>query len=253
VILLTIAGLVLVGALSFAVIADVASKRSFRNLLLDTRLVLVAAAGFLLVGTLVILAVEYDNPATLGSAGFPASLLNAFFMAANRTSGFSSLGVGSMTEGSLLLLIVLMYVGGSSGSMAGGIKLNTFAVLAAAVISAMRGRTVAVAFGREIPQEYLFRALTVALLALALLFGLTVALTMLEPFPVLPLLFEATSAVAIVGLSMGITPDLSLAGKLLLVGAMYVGRVGPLTLALALAQRERQAPYRYPEGNIRIG
>lgn len=253
VVLLTVASLVLLGAISFTVIADLATERRFSSLLLDSKLVLVAMASILAVGTFVLLAVEYDNPNTLGPMGFPTKLMNAFFMTTSRTSGFSSIPVADMAGTSLTLLVAMMYIGGAAGSMAGGIKLNTFALLAAAVVSSMRGRTVTSAFGREVPPDFIYRALTVVLLSLALVFGLTLALSLTEPFTLPQLVFESISAFSIVGLSTGITPDLSLAGKLLIAATMYVGRVGPLTLALALAERESPPRYRYPEGWVKIG
>ena len=179
--------------------------------------------------------------------------MNAFFMTTSRTSGFSTISMGSMMEGSLLLLMAMMFIGGSAGSLAGGIKVNTFAALTAAVLAAMRGRMEVTAFGRQIPTEQLSRALTIALTGLLIVFLLTLLLTFTEDFEFLRVMFEATSAFGIVGLSTGITPELSAAGKMMLIITMYVGRVGPLTLALALVQRERPSSYRFPEGRIRIG
>jgi trk system potassium uptake protein len=253
VVVLTVATLVLFGAVSFVVLAEVATERNFRRLLMDTKLVLVTMGAILAIGTVSLLLIEFDNPDTLGPMGWPARLMNAFFMTTSRTSGFSTISVGTMMEGSLLLLIAMMYIGGSAGSLAGGIKVNTFAALTAAVLAAMRGRAEVTAFGRQIPNEQMSRALTVALIGLMVIFLLTLLLTFTEEFDFLRVLFEATSAFGIVGLSTGITPDLSSAGKLMLIVTMYLGRIGPLTLALALAQREQPSPYKFPEGRIRIG
>jgi trk system potassium uptake protein TrkH len=126
-------------------------------------------------------------------------------------------------------------------------------VLTAAVLSATSGRRAVTAFGRELPTFEVTRALSVALLALALIFVATLILTVTEPFSLTALMFEATSAFGTVGLSTGITPDLSVAGKLLITVLMYIGRIGPLTLALALAQRSRAEPYKYPEAHVKIG
>ncbi|MGE5618300.1 MAG: TrkH family potassium uptake protein [Sphingomonadaceae bacterium] len=254
VVILTIAFGIILGGISFTVILDTTRQRSFRNLLLDTKMVLVTTAALLLVGTLTILVMEYDNPATLGPMDLPTKLLNAFFAAVTpRTAGYNSISVAEMTKSGLFLTIALMYIGAASGSTGGGIKVNTFAVLTAAVISSIRGRSEATAFGRELPQDFVYKALTVALLALGLVFGVTLVLSLWEPFQLLQLLFEATSAFGTVGLTMGITPNLSLGGKLLIAATMYVGRVGPLTVALALAQIEKPVRYRYPEGRIKIG
>jgi trk system potassium uptake protein len=220
---------------------------------MDTKLVLTTIGVILAVGTLSLLLIEFDNPDTLGPLGWPAKVMNAFFLTTSRTSGFSTVSVGTMMEGSLLLLMAMMYIGGSAGSLAGGIKVNTFAALTAAVLAAMRGRTEVTAFGRQIPNEQLSRALTIALMGLLIVFMLTLLLTFTEDFDFLSLMFEATSAFGIVGLSTGITPDLSDAGKLMVAITMYLGRIGPLTLALALVQREHPSLYKLPEGRIRIG
>lgn len=253
VVVLTVAVLVLIGAISFVVLAEIAVERSFRRLLMDSKLVLVSIAGILAIGTLSLLLIEYDNPETLGPMNWPVRMMNAFFMTVSRTSGFSTVNVGAMTEGSLLIMMAMMYIGGAAGSMAGGIKVNTFAALTAAVFSAIRGKTVTTAFGREISHDQIYRALTIALVGLWIVFLLTLLLTFTEDFGLLDLMFEATSAFGIVGLSTGLTPDLSTPGKLMVAVTMYAGRVGPLTLALALLQRERAAPYKFPEGRIRIG
>ncbi|MGI5835845.1 MAG: TrkH family potassium uptake protein [Chloroflexota bacterium] len=254
VVLLTIAFLVIIGGISFTVVLDLYQERRFRSLLLDTKMVLAATAILLPVGAFGILAVEWNNPNTLGPMAIPYKFLNGFFQGVTpRSSGFSSIEVGEMTQQGLFLTIVLMYIGGAAGSPAGGIKVNTFAVLTAAIFSSMRGRLAATAFGRELPQDHVYRALTVALLALGLVVIVTFALAIVEESRFLQLLFEATSAVGIAGLSMGITPGLSVAGKLLIIVTMFVGRVGPLTVALALAQRDQPARYRYPEGRVKIG
>jgi len=254
VVLLDIAFTIILGGISFTAIIDTVRTRSFRHLMLDTKMVLVTTAALLLVGTLGLLGIEYANPSTLGGMDLATKLMNAYFSAVTpRTAGFNSIEVGKMTEAGLLLTIALMYIGAASGSTGGGIKVNTFAVLTAAVISSIRGRRVATAFGRELPQDHVYRALTVALLALGLVFGVTLVLALVEPFGTLRLLFEVTSAFGTVGLSTGITPDLSTAGKLLIVLTMYVGRVGPLTLALALAQKEQPARHSFPEGRLKIG
>lgn len=254
VIVLTIASLFVLGGISYTVIIDVHRERDFRSLLLDTKMVLVTTGVLVAVGTLLLLAIEYHNPHTLGPMDPATKAMNAFFSAVTpRTAGFNTIDVAMMTQAGLFLTIALMYVGAASGSTGGGIKVNTFAVLTVAVISSVRGRIVAMAFGRELPQDQVYRALTVALLAVGLVFGVTFLLVISEPFTLQQILFEVTSAFGTVGLSTGITPDLSPVGKLLIIMTMYVGRVGPLTVALALAQRGQPTRFRYPEGRVKIG
>lgn len=169
---LLIFGLLFVlGGISFTVILDIWVIRNWRRLVLDTKLVLFTTGALLLAGTLGIVLLEHGNSATLGSMDAPSSLANALFSAATpRTAGFNSIDTGRMTQAGLLLTIALMYVGAASGSTGGGIKVNTFAVLTAAVWSSIRGKDRTVAFGRELPQDHINRALTVALLALGLVF-----------------------------------------------------------------------------------
>ena len=253
-VLVVVGLLIVLGGISFTVIADVWDTRRWRSLLLDTKLVLFTTAILLAAGTLGFLVLENANGATLATMDDPAKLLNAAFAAITpRTAGYNSIDVGKMTQAGLFLTIALMYIGAASGSTGGGIKVNSFAVLSAAVISSIRGKDRTAAFGRELPQDQINRALTVALLALGLIFGVTLVLSSTEPFTFLQLLFEATSAFGTVGLSTGITPSLSLIGKLVIILTMYIGRVGPLTVALALAQRQKPETYRYPEGRVKIG
>jgi trk system potassium uptake protein TrkH len=130
---------------------------------------------------------------------------------------------------------------------------NTFAVLLVAVLSSIGGRTHVTAFGREIPQPQVYRALTVLLLGMAMVFVVAFFLTISEGFPFIQILFETVSAFATVGLSTGITDELSQLGRMIIILTMYLGRIGPLTLALILAQREEAAPYRYAEERVKIG
>jgi trk system potassium uptake protein TrkH len=254
VVLFTFGLLLVLGGISFTVIADLWDTRNWGHLLLDTKLVLFATGTLLATGTLGVLILEQANPATLGPLDAPTKLVNALFTAATpRTAGFNSIDTGQMTQAGLLLTIALMYIGAASGSTGGGIKVNTFGVLTSAVVSSMRGRERTTAFGRELPQDHINRALTVALLSLGLVFTVTLVLSGTERFTLVQLLFEATSAFGTVGLSTGITPDLSPVGKLVIILTMYLGRVGPLTVALALAARQKPELYRFPEGRVKIG
>ena len=148
----------------------------------------------------------------------------------------------------------LMFVGGAAGSVAGGIKVVTFAVIVAAVMSSLRGRSQAEAFGREIPVSQLYRALTVALLGLAVIVILLIILNITESnVPFLQLMFDTVSALGTTGASTGIVPGLSLAGKCVFMTAMVVGRLGPVVLALALAPREDPTVYRFALERVKIG
>ncbi|MFQ5860181.1 MAG: TrkH family potassium uptake protein [Dehalococcoidia bacterium] len=246
--------LMVLGSISYTVLVDLFRVRRFSRLTLDTRLVLVATLFLYALGTLVIFGSEYANPNTLGGMDVGHGLFNSLFHAVSgRTAGFSTLDFGQTRENTNLFTGVLMFIGGASGSTAGGIKVNTFAVIVVAILASIRGRTQVEAFGREVPSFLVQRALAIAALALALLFVVAFFLTFTEDAPFSQLFFETFSAFGTAGLSTGITSQLSNAGQYLLVFTMFVGRVGPLTLALALIPREERALYRYAQERVKIG
>jgi trk system potassium uptake protein TrkH len=253
VVLLTIAALMILGALSYTVVEDVLRRRRFARLTLDTKLVLLTTCGLQVLGTVGLLFTERNNQVTLGGMDLGTRLLNAFFHTATRTGGFSAFDVGRMTEDGLMLLAALMFIGGATASTAGGIKVQTFSVLFFAIVSTVRGRRDVEAFRRRVPTAFVMRALSIALLAIAAIFLLFFALQLVENVAFVPLLFETISAFATVGLSMGITPDMGSAGRLFLIVGMFAGRLGPLTLALALAARERRSTYHWPEEAVKLG
>lgn len=186
--------------------------------------------------------------------------LDALFQAiAARTAGFSSVDWSQAHSSTLYLWTAVMLIGGTAGSTAGGIKLATLAVLILAVISTLRGQEEPQAFGRRIGVSVIFRALAIAVMFMIVHFVLALALVLSEDifndnaFSFVSLMFEAMSALATVGLTTGITPDLSTTGKLVLCLGMFIGRLGPITAAYALQRRQQQPRYRYPEGQIRLG
>jgi trk system potassium uptake protein TrkH len=183
-----------------------------------------------------------------------AGLLNAFFLAvAARTAGFNAIDIGALSGGALLLLIGLMFIGGAAGSTAGGIKVQTFSLLFFAIISGFRGKEEVEAFQRRIPTVDVFRALGVALIAIAVVFAGAIALSLSERFTFDRELFEVVSAFGTAGLTMGITPDTTPLGRVILIAMMFVGRLGPLTLALALLTRTGGQRYSWPHESIKIG
>jgi trk system potassium uptake protein TrkH len=223
------------------------------RLTLDTKLVLVTTAGLIVFGTIGFMLTEWNNSRTLGSMGPGSQLMNAMFMATSRTAGFASVDMAAITESGLILMMALMFVGGSSGSTAGGIKVQTFSILFCAIVSTVRGTEEVEAFGRRVPLPYVFRALAVALLSVASIFLAFFLLNATESAGSLGVMFETISAFATVGLSTGITPDTSEMGRVILIVAMFTGRLGPLTLVLALASREHARTYHRPEEGVRIG
>lgn len=254
VILLTIAGLFILGGLGFTVIMEVYLKRRFVRFTLHTKMVLLVTALLILLPTVIIFILEYNNPLTLGQLGFGDKILNAFFTAVTpRTAGFNTVPINGLSPYTLFFMLALMFIGASPASTGGGIKTTTFGALLVAVISTVRGREHPLLYGKQIPVEILRRALSIAVISFSLVFFATFALLITEGDSLLNILFEAVSAFGTVGLSTGITPDLSPAGRLIIIITMFTGRVGPLTLVFALAKRMRKAPVKYLEERIMIG
>ena len=253
-VILGTAALILLGGISFIVLARVFSARRFSRLSLDSKIVLTTTGALLVLGMIVILFTEFSNPDTLGALPLPQKLLVAFFHSVTpRTAGFSVIDMGKVADYSLLFLMFLMFVGGASGSTAGGIKVGTLGLLVATMWSSIRGKEYPGAFGCEFPNPQIHRALTVVMLSLGLIAIVILLLTVTEGFDFLDLLFETVSAFGTVGLSTGITPGLSTAGRVIIAITMFAGRLGTLTIALSLAQGQHPAIYRYPEDTVRIG
>ncbi|WP_437109533.1 TrkH family potassium uptake protein [Streptomyces sp. enrichment culture] len=259
-VLLPIAAAVILGGMGFPVLLELLRHRhrkrttGRRNWTLHTKLTLITSAVLLAVGTVLTCALEWNNPDTLGSHATPEKILGGFFHSAmTRTAGFNAIDIGALEASTLLMTCALMFIGGGSAGTAGGIKVTTFAVLLVAIIAEVRGEPHSVVLGRRLAPHVLRQALTVALLGMGLVMGSTLLLLSLVDEDLAPVLFEVVSAFATVGLSTGITADLPGAGQLLLIGLMFVGRLGPITLVSALALRERTRRYELPEERPIIG
>lgn len=258
-VIMSIAGLVQFGALSYLVMSDLwKHRRDLRRLTLDTKLVLITNAVLIVGATVLFLAVEWDQ--AMGGVDPIWKPMNALFEAmGGRTAGFSTVDFSEAHSATLYIWVAAMMIGGAPGSTAGGIKLATLAVIILAVISTLRGQTEPQAFGRRIGVTVIFRALAIAVLFLLTHFVLAILLVLSEgtfnnnEFNFVALMFEAMSALATVGLTTGITPDISTAGKLILCAAMFFGRLGPITAAYALQRRQQHPRYRFPEAHIRLG
>jgi trk system potassium uptake protein TrkH len=255
VVTLAVCLLVITGGLGFPVLFELHRLwRSPRRWTMHTKIVVLATSVLLAAGTLAFLALEWSNPATLGPLGIGGKALAGFFLAVMpRSGGLHSVPTGELHAESLLLTDVLMFIGGGSAGTAGGIKVTTFTVLLFVILTEIRADRSVVAFHRHIPSDAQRQALTVALLAVAGVFGGTGALMVLTPFSLDQVLFEVISAFATVGLSTGITGDLGTPGTLLLVVLMFTGRLGPITLASALALRARPRLYEFPQERPIIG
>jgi trk system potassium uptake protein TrkH len=246
--------LMLLGGLGFALVGDVIAKRRWVRFALETKLVLVVSAILLLGGAVATAALEWSNPATLGRLQPLDRAINATFHSiSTRSGGMDSIAVGGLLDESLVIALALMFIGGASGSTAGGVKINTVAVLLVATLSAMRGDPSATAFGRRIPHQVIYRSVAVTLIAIVGAFGLALTIQLTGTFNFLEATFEAVSALGTAGLTTGLTTQLAPSGQVLIIAAMFVGRLGPLTLVLALAARSRPVLQRPAVENVRIG
>lgn len=252
---LPIAAAIILGGLGFPVIFELYREPlTPRRWSVHTKITLLATIALLVGGTIVLMALEWTNAGTLGPLSAPAKVLAGFFQSVMpRTAGFNSLDYGKMGEESLLVTDVLMFIGGGSASTAGGIKVTTFTILLFAILAEARGDEAVEAFGRRVPRAALRQALSVALLGVATVMAGTLAMLEMTTLGLDRVLFEVVSAFATVGLSTGITPTLPPAAQYLLVALMFTGRVGTVTLASALALRQRRKLYQLPEERPIIG
>jgi trk system potassium uptake protein len=251
---------VILGGIGFPVLLELLRHRHRRRTTgrrrwsLHAKLTLITTAALLLAGTVITCLLEWDNPGTLGPFDGDEKLLNGFFYSAmSRTAGFNAVDIGALDASTLLMTCMLMFVGGGSAGTAGGIKVTTFAVLAAAIFAEVRGEPSSSILGRRLAPHVLRQALTVALLGVGLVVAATLALLTVTKSSFEAVLFEAVSAFGTVGLSTGITADFTDSGRLILILLMFVGRLGPVTLVSALALRERTRRYQLPEERPVIG
>ena len=255
VVLLTLAALIIIGGLGFLAWENIAQKRSFRKVSVYTKLVLLVTAALLAAGWAGICLLEWNNPETLGGMTVGEKLLNGFFQSATlRTAGFAAIDQAKLTESGKAFSCVLMFIGGSSGSTAGGIKTVTFLVLVLTIWARARGKRAVCAFKRTIPDEQTQNAMIIAfiVLALAVFGGIFISAT--SPMSFTDAIYEAISALATVGLSAGGTASLSIPAQILIIVYMYFGRVGVLTISLGfLAGKQAEERFRYAETNLLIG
>lgn len=246
--------LIFLGGIGFIVMFDVMEYPKCRKLSLHSKVVLTVTSLLIVIGALALLLLELSNPKTMGPLSFPEKLQAALFQSiTSRSGGISTIDIGAMHQSSQFFLILLMFIGAAPGSTGGGIKVTTFAVLIGAVITMIKGKRDVVLYNNRISQSVVYRAVTVTILALLLLVSFSMILSAMEDHDFLAILFEAVSAFGTVGLSMGLTPELSTGGKVIVSLLMFLGRLGPLTLAYALSRRKYKDLYRHPEGRIIIG
>ena len=247
--------LMVLGGLGWVLMVDVFRKHRISRFSLETKLVLTTSIGLWVLGAGVLYLAEFANSETMGGFSWFDKIIGAVFSSVSgRTAGFSIIDFAEVKDVTKSTFAGLMFIGGAAGSVAGGIKVATFAVLMAAVISSLKGRPHAEAFGREIHQSQLHRALTVAVLGFAFILVSATVLTTLEPdIPFQDIIFDTVSAFGTTGASTGIIPDMRSASKILFMVLMYVGRLGPVALALALATEDDTEVYRFAQESVKIG
>ena len=255
VVLLTLAALVIIGGLGFLVWQDVILNRRFKKLTVYTRLVLLTTGSLLIIGTVMTALTEWNNPDSIGNLSTGDKLLNCFFQSVTwRTAGFFSFDQAGMTDAGKAVGIMLMLVGGSSGSTAGGIKTVTVLVLILFIIARARGKNSVCVFKRTIPSGQVLDAMTVAVLVAvlsvigAIFISVTSGVTFIDSW------YESASALATVGITAGATGALTVAGQIMIILFMYFGRVGILTISLGFLMGSRaEERFRYAETNLMIG
>lgn len=256
--------LIFLGGIGFIVILDILkgifSTREYKKprLSLQSKIVLCTSLILIIAGAVFILAFENNN--VMKGMAPEEKIFGSFFQAVTpRTAGFNTLPISRFAPPTLMVLMLLMFIGASPGSAGGGIKTCTFAIVMATVWTMSKNRDKVFVFGRTIPRTVVRRAILIFILALVWIFSATLLFVVFERGNlggeniIIRSLFEVTSAFGTVGLTTGITPQLSTIGKILITITMLVGRIGPLTLALAVALKEEKVGYTYPEESVMVG
>lgn len=250
-----ICGLVILGGLGFLVYMDIYNAGSFRKLKVHSKVVITVSALLLFAGTIATLLIEYNNSLSIGEFGFGHKVLASFFQSTvTRTAGFNSIDIGQVHDATAIIYIFLMFIGGSPASTAGGLKTTTFAVMVFSTIGMVRGEHDIVIFNRKIDKEVILRALAITIVCISLVITVTMAIAIVEHdrFDSLDILFETVSAFGTVGMSRGITPHLSDISKIILGFTMFIGRVGPTTIAVGL-MKTKPSSIKYASGKILVG
>ena len=250
---LILSSLFILGGLGFTVVIDIHQKKSFREWSLHTKLMIVGTIIINVIATVIVFALEFNNPNTIGDMSMYEKIMTSYFSGVTpRTAGFNVVDYGAMEDPTLLFTMLLMFIGAGSASTASGIKLTTLIVVILATLAFLRSREEPDIFGRSIRIETIIRSLAITTIGLLTVVFFIFLLTVTEKLPFLPLAFEVVSAFGTVGLSMGVTGQISDLGEVLLSMVMFVGRIGPLTLFFLL-MKPKKINYRYPYDQVFTG
>lgn len=254
---LTVGALFIIGGLGFFVVDDIIRNRNLKKISMHSKLVISITAFLIIMGTILIFIFEFNNPQTLKGLPWNGKLIASLFQAITpRTAGFNTLDTGALTMTSLFLVIIFMFIGGSPGSTAGGVKTTTIGAIILTVSSLLTGREQTEAYGKTISMNIIKRSLAVIAIAIFIIVSAIMILTITEKASFLEIVFEVFSGFGTVGLSMGLTPDLTPVGRLVMIFTMFIGRLGPLTIAFAISEIQsahEKSNYKYPNGNILVG
>lgn len=246
--------MIITGGIGFTVLHDLWYSKNFHSLSLHSKIMIVGTIIINVVAILIIFIIEFDNPNTLGGLSFTDKWWAAYFQGISpRTAGFNTIPIGELEESTIVLMMLLMFIGAGSISTGGGIKLTTFIIILLSTGTFLKQKKQnPILFQRRIDIKIVYRALAIVVTSLSFIFFAVFILLITEDIKFLPLLFEVVSAFGTVGLSMGITTELSLIGKLIIMFMMYLGLVGPLTIMLSVTQSEKEK-IRYPAENVFTG
>lgn len=264
---ITIMLLIILGGLGFGVWMDLIHgvklklemnkrftwKQTFYRLALHTKLVVTITLSLIIIGFLFFFIAEFRNPTTLGALPFKDKIFAAFFQSVSpRTAGFNTISLDAMRDSSKFMMIILMFIGGSPAGTAGGIKTIAAGVLVLSTIATIRGRDSTEVFERRIPNKTIMRSLSVIMISLGVVLGITIILSFTEDAQFIDLFFEAVSGFATVGSTLGITPNLSFLGKIIIIIDMFIGRLGPVTMVVAMMikQGNHKSIIQYPEEKV---
>ncbi|MCX7950607.1 MAG: TrkH family potassium uptake protein [Clostridiales bacterium] len=253
---LTIMALIVIGGIGFSVITEVLNYRKSKRLSLHAKVVLSATVALIVVGAIGFYMLEYANPKTLGGLSIKGKFLASLFASVTpRTAGFNTISTSDMTVAGKFLTVVLMFIGASPGSTGGGIKTSTAFLIFMTVVAVVQGKEDTEVYQKRINKSFVYRALAVTMLSFILVVVVTMVLSISQNGDFMEYLYEATSAFATVGLTLGLTTRLTLIGKIIIILTMYAGRVGPLTVTMAIAHKQQTTAnlIKYPEDKILIG
>ncbi|BCC51875.1 MULTISPECIES: TrkH family potassium uptake protein [Bacillus cereus group] len=250
---LVISSLIILGGIGFTVIVDIKKKKNFKNLTLHSKLMLSSTLIVNIIATVFIFIFEFHNSLSMrGFTPFEEGMAAYFQAVSTRTAGFNTVDISALSKPSLLLMMLLMFIGAGSASTGGGIKLTTFLIMFFGVFKFLQEQDDIVVFKKSIKDTLIVKSLTIAIISISFIFFAILILSITERVPLLMSAFEVFSAFGTVGLSMNFTPHLTMIGKAIIIFMMFFGKMGPLTLAFSFA-RKKNRKIKYPNEDILTG